>query len=100
MTGQVLTAVTLDVPPGGEPELLAGFSELADSGERPEGLLRSELLRSSQGGHWMIQTLWRDREAVLAARRSGAPPLALVLAERIGAQHSHDLLTVEATLDR
>lgn len=99
MTGQVLTAVTLDVPPGREPELLAGFRELADSGERPEGLLRSELLRS-QGGHWMIQTLWRDREAVLAARRSGAPPLALVLADRIGAQHSHDLLTVEATLDR
>ena len=91
---QVLTSVSLDLPPGSEPELLAGFRDLAVNGERPEGLVRSELLRS-HGGHWVIQTLWRSREALLAARQTGAPPLALALAERVGAQHSHDVLTLE-----
>ena len=94
----VMTAVTLSVPAGKEPDLLAGFRELVSTGPVIDGLLRSELLRSSGGG-WVIQTLWRDRASVLAARQSGVPPLALALAERVGAEHSHDLLTLEATLD-
>ena len=96
-SSQVMTAVTLSVPPGREAELVAGFRELVSDGPRLDGLLRSELLRTS-GGQWVIQTLWRDREAILAVRQSGAAPLALVLAERIGAEHSHDVLTLEAAL--
>ena len=94
---QDLTVVTLDVSPDQEPGLLSGYSELTAAGERPEGLVRSELLRG-QGGRWQIQTLWRDREAILQARRSGAQPPALVLAERVGAQHSHEVYSVEASL--
>ena len=44
-------------------------------------------------------TLWRDRAAITAARKAGAQPAALALAERIGAEHSHDVFTVEETLD-
>ena len=97
ISAQVMTAVTLSVPPGREDELVAGYRELLSEGPRLDGLLRSELLRSS-GGQWVIQTLWRSREAILAARESGARPLALTLAERVGAEHSHDLLTLEAAL--
>ena len=93
----VMTAVTLSVPAGKEGDLVAGFRSLVSSGPRLDGLLRSELLRS-QGGQWVIQTLWRSREAILEARASGVPPLALALAERVGAEHSHDLLTLEAAL--
>lgn len=35
----------------------------------------------------------------MSARNAGAQPAALLLAERIGAQHSHEVLTVEETLD-
>lgn len=89
--------MTLSVPSGREAELVADFRHLVAEGPRLDGLLRSELLRS-QGGQWVIQTLWRDREAILSARQAGAQPFALALAERVGATHTHDLLTVEATL--
>lgn len=94
---RILTAVTLVVPPDREAELLTGYRELTADGPVPEGLLRSELLRG-EGGRWLVHTLWRDREAILAARRSGAQPAALVLAERVGAEHSHEVLTVEQSL--
>ncbi len=94
---RVLTSVTLVVPSGRERELREGYRELVAAGPRPEGLLRSELLRG-QDGRWVLQTLWRDRGAVLAARASGAPPPALLLAERVGAEHSHDVLTLEDEL--
>lgn len=90
--------MTLVVPPGQEADLVAGYRELTADVPRPDGLLRSELLRG-QGGRWVVQTLWRDRQAVLAARDSGTPPAALVLAERVGAEHSHDVLVVEASLE-
>ena len=91
-----LTAVSLEVPAGREADLVAGYRELI-AGARPEGLLRSELLRGREG-RWVIQTLWRDRDAVLAARASGTPPLAVLLADRVGTEHTHDVLTVEAAL--
>ena len=96
---RVLTAVALVVPSDREDEVVDAYRELTAAGPRPDGLLRSELLRGREG-RWQVQTLWRDREAVLAARGSGAQPVATRLAERLGAEHSHDVLTLEETLDR
>ena len=98
-TPRVLTSVVLDVPHDRQADVVAAYRDLTAQGHRPEGLLRSELLRG-QDGRWLVQTLWHDRDAVLAARASGAPPVALLLAERLEAGHSHDVLTVEASLDR
>jgi hypothetical protein len=95
---RILTSVTLVVPQDREGEVIPAYQALTAQGPHPEGLLRSELLRG-QGGQWLIQTLWRDRAAILTARAAGAPPAALVLAERIGAEHSHDVFTVEGSLD-
>lgn len=94
----VLTSVALVVPPDREDDVLPAYRDLVANGVRPAGLLRSELLRG-QGGRWLIQTLWRDVEAVVAARDAGAPPAALLLAEQLGAEHRHEVLRVEATLD-
>jgi hypothetical protein len=81
------------VPAEREGELLAGYRRLNENA-KPDGLLRSELLRAD-GGRWLIQTLWRDKEAILAARRAGQPPAALVLLDGVGAAvHSHDVWTV------
>jgi hypothetical protein len=94
MTGnQILTAVVAIVPSGSEDEFVAGYAEL-NRGPKPDGLLRSELL-SGQNGRWLIHTLWRDREAVMSARRPGAAPPAVALCERVGAEHSHELFMAE-----
>ena len=91
---RILTSVELVVPLDREGEISPAYRDLTAHGPRPAGLLRSELLRG-QGGHWLIQTLWQDRDAIMAARASGARPAALLLAEQVGAEHSHEVLTVE-----
>lgn len=93
----VVTAVTLVVPPSREAEVAPAYRDLVAGGPRVAGLLRSELLRATDG-RWLVRTLWRDRDAVLAARAAGVPPAALLMAERLGADHSHDVLTVVETL--
>ena len=93
---RVLTCVTLVVPEDRDDEVVPAYRAVA-GGPRPDGLLRSELLRG-QGGRWLVQTLWRDREAILAARAAGAKPAALLLAAQVGAEHSHEVLVVEEEL--
>lgn len=65
-----------------------------NDGPKPDGLLRSELLRG-QAGAWRIQTTWRDRDAPVAVRESGKPPAALVLLDQLGVEHSHAVFMVE-----
>ena len=93
---RIVTAVQLVVPDGRDADLVAGYRELV-AGPRPEGLLRSELLRG-QGGRWLVQSVWRDRDAALAARVPGQQPPVLALAEHVGAEHSHDVWTLEHSL--
>jgi hypothetical protein len=88
-----MTTVDAKVPADREQELLDGYREM-NAGDKPEGLLRSELLRG-QDGVWRIQTTWRDKESLMALRKSGKPPAALALLDRLGAEHSHAVFTVE-----
>ncbi len=94
---QVITSVTAVVPAGQEEVFLAGYRALLAQ-DKPEGLLRSELLRG-EGGRWLLQTLWRDRAAIIASRSPGAPAPALALFEQIGAQPAHELLHVQERYD-
>jgi len=89
----ILTVVSATVSPERESELTEGFRRLA-GGQRPEGLLRTELLRG-QNGTWRIQSLWRDRAVLEALRTSGEPPAALELFRSVGADHTHDFFFVE-----
>src|SRR5262245_2077196 len=89
----VVTAVDAQVDPAREPELIDGFQRMSD-GNKPDGLVRSELLRG-QEGTWRIQTTWRDFDSLMAMRKSGQPPAALELLESVGATHSHAWCTVE-----
>ncbi|MGH3912009.1 MAG: antibiotic biosynthesis monooxygenase [Pseudonocardiaceae bacterium] len=93
MGERVVTAVDAMVDPKREGDLLDGFRQL-NEGQQPDGLLRSELLRG-QGGAWRIQTTWRDRDALIALRNSGKPPAALALLDRLGAEHSHAVFSIE-----
>jgi heme-degrading monooxygenase HmoA len=88
-----MTAVSAVVPKEREAEFLDGYRALNDV-RRPDGLLRTELLRGSDGG-FVIQTVWRDRDALMAARDPNNPPAALALLDKVGASHSHDVLTLE-----
>lgn len=93
----VVVAITADVPAGREDDLVKGFRELA-TGPAPPGMKRTELLRLRDGG-WRIQTLWENLDALLALRQSGTPPAALQLLDRIGAEHSHEVLFVNQSYD-
>ena len=95
MDEQILTSVSAEVDPRRNSELVDGFRALVGSA-LPDGLRRTELLRG-QDGRWRIQSLWRDRAALMAARESGARPGALVLFERVGANHAHEVFTVVAS---
>jgi heme-degrading monooxygenase HmoA len=76
-----------------EAELTTGFRNLM-ARPLPEGLIRTELLRG-QHRNWRIQTLWRDRSALEAMRTSPEPPAALELFRSVGADHSHEVFSVE-----
>lgn len=93
----VVTAVDATVDPAREAEFLEGYRQMIDA-DKPEGLVRSELLRG-QGGAWRIQTTWRDLDTLLANRTSGKRPAALDLLERVGAEHSHTWFTVEQSYE-
>lgn len=89
-----MTAVSAEVPAEREAEFLDGYRALNET-SKPEGILRTVLLRR-RDGVFVIQTVWRDRDALMAARDPNTPPPALALLDRLGASHSHDVLTVEA----
>ncbi len=93
MSATVITTIDTTIQPEREQELRDGFRQLND-GPKPDGLVRSELLRG-QGGAWRLQTTWRGLDALLAVRNSGEPPAALALLDRLGAEHSHAVFTVE-----
>lgn len=93
MKEAVVTTIDATVQTEREQDLLAGFVEMIQA-LKPDGLLRTELLRG-QAGAWRIQTTWRDRDALMAVRNSGMPPAALALLDRLGAEHSHGVFSVE-----
>jgi hypothetical protein len=95
MDEQILTSVSAEVDPSRNGELVDGFSALV-GGALPDGLVRTELLRGGDGT-WRIQSLWRDRAALMAAREAGERPAALMLFERVGAEHAHEVFTVVAS---
>jgi hypothetical protein len=93
MSRPIATSIDAKLPPGREQEFLDGYREMSN-GDTPDGLLRSELLRG-QDRYWRIQTTWRDMEALKSPRKSGKPPAALALLDRLEAEHSHTVFAVE-----
>jgi heme-degrading monooxygenase HmoA len=95
---RVLSEVSATVPADREGEFLAGFEELV-SLPRPDGLLRTELLRGPDG-EWRVQTLWRDLEALAATRVTPEPPrTARQVFHRVGAEPMLEILEVESAYD-
>jgi heme-degrading monooxygenase HmoA len=95
---RVLSEVSATVRPDREGEFLAGFAELV-SLPRPDGLLRTELLRGPDG-EWRVQTLWRDLEALAATRVTPEPPrTAPQVFHSVGAEPMLEILEVESAYD-
>jgi heme-degrading monooxygenase HmoA len=95
---RVVSEVSATVPADREREFLAGFQELV-SLPRPDGLLRTELLRGPNG-EWRVQTLWRDLEALAATRVTPEPPrTARQVFHRVGAEPMLEILEVESAYD-
>ena len=96
MTGRILTAVSARVDADRVEELVEGFRRLGD-GPAPAGLLRSELLRGPDE-RWVVQTLWRDREALDAMRADVDVPAAPQLFIDVGARPTLEVFEVAAAL--
>lgn len=91
MADTVLTEVSATVDASRVNDLLVAFDELLRQ-PTPDGLVRTELVEGDDG-HWRIQTLWRDREALMAMRASGEPA-APALFRSVGAEPSLSVLHV------
>ncbi len=95
---RVLSEVSAVVRPDRENEFLAGVRAMVGL-PRPDGLLRTELLRGS-AGRWRIQTLWRDLDALAATRITPEPPrTAPQVFLSVGAEPSLEILDVELAYD-
>ena len=91
---QVLTEVRATVDPARQGDLVAGFEALL-AAPPPEGLLRAELLHLA--ADWRIQTLWRDRDALMAMRAGTAEPAAPQLFRSVGADPELTIMEVRAS---
>ena len=70
----VLTILEATLESGRESDLETAYAAAASSGNRPPGLVRSELLRDVQDpSRWRIQTWWQNRQALEAMRGTGTP---------------------------
>ena len=87
----LVTSIDAEVPAEREQELLDGYKEM-NEGDPPDGLLCSELPRG-QDGRWRVQTRWAGPRG--RSRPCGKPPAALALLDRLEAEHSHPVFTVE-----
>ena len=96
MNGRVLSEVRATVDPSHADDLLAGFHALLAQ-PRPDGLLRTELLRA--GNEWRIQTLWRDSDALSSMRSTTEEPAAPRLFRAVGAQPELAVLEVELSTE-
>ena len=92
MSQRILTVVSATVDPSREAELLAGFRSLLTA-PVPDGLMRTELLRGATGD-WLIQTLWRDRDALDKMRAATEAPAAPRLFRSVGADPSLEIFEV------
>lgn len=61
----------------------------------PSGQLRQLATPLRETVRGVLQTTWSNREALMALRKSAEPPAALALLDRLGAEHSHAIFTVE-----
>ncbi len=97
MDPRIITSVDATVDEDMVDALREGYRALS-SGPRPTGLISTQLLRG-QNGNWRIQTTWRDRATLMELRKSGQPPAALELLDRVGATHTHAVFVVEQCYD-
>ena len=83
----IVTILEANLEPGREPDLEAAYASAVSSGDRPQGLVRSELTRDAfDAQRWRIQTWWRSREELQAMRASGTPPAGILMFRAAGAE--------------
>ena len=91
----IVTILEANVEPGRESDLEAAYAAAVSSGNRPPGLVRSELVRDSQDAtRWRIQTWWQNREALVAMRSTGTPPAGILMFRSAGAEPKTSIFEV------
>jgi len=96
VSGRVLSEVRGVVAAEREAGFVEAYRRLV-AGPLPDGLIRTELLRSG-GGQWRIQSLWRDRAALEAVRADPKQAAAPRLFKEAGAEP--ELAVLELTVSQ
>jgi quinol monooxygenase YgiN len=75
----IVTVLEARLDDGAEASLQTAYATAIASGQRPPGLVRSELIRDAfDPSRWRIQTWWESRQALEAMRSQGTPAGVLV----------------------
>jgi len=91
----IVTILEATLEPGREADLEAAYAAAVSSGDRPPGLVRSELVRDAQDAtRWRIQTWWQSREALVAMRSAGTPPAGILMFRAAGAEPKTSIFEV------
>lgn len=90
----IVTILEANIEPGRELDLEAAYAKAVSSDHRPEGLVRSELLRDAfDPSRWRIQTSWLNRQ-VLEAMRGRGTPAGILMFRSAGAEPQTSMFEV------
>jgi heme-degrading monooxygenase HmoA len=94
----ILTVLEARLDDGADAALQAAYTT-AISGDRPRGLVRSELVRDANDpSRWRIQTWWESRQALQEMRSQGTPPAGILMFRAAGAEPSVSIFEVVSEL--
>lgn len=95
----ILTVLEARLDDGAETSLQGAYATAMASGQRPPGLVRSELIRDAfDPSRWRIQTWWESRQALEAMRSQGTPPAGVLMFRSAGAEPSVSVFEVVSEL--
>ncbi len=91
----VMTVLEARVAPQKQETLRSAFQSAVQRLE--EGIVETYLVVDSKDGTvWRILTVWKDREALNAMRRSGSTPRGVLIFREAGSEPSLSILDVSA----
>jgi heme-degrading monooxygenase HmoA len=97
----ILTVLEARLDDGADEALQSAYATAIAAGDRPPGLVHSELIRDANDPRrWRIQTWWESRQALQELRSQGTPPAGILMFRSAGAEPSVSIFEVISELSR
>jgi heme-degrading monooxygenase HmoA len=97
----ILTVLEARLDDGADEALQSAYATAIAAGDRPPGLVHSELIRDANDPRrWRIQKWWESRQALQELRSQGTPPAGILMFRSAGAEPSVSIFEVISELSR